>query len=228
MRLFSIPNSHWLFVDDGSTDNTRRQLQELLEGLHIGSASLLSNHRNLGKGESIRCAVARLGDLGLTSDDVVGFIDADGAFPEDEVIRFVRNSRTFLSEPQNWYFGAVWSSRVALAGRSIRRRQYRHYLGRIIHTAIGARVPHIPYDTQCGLKLFRVTDTLLKELKMPFRTRWFFEVELIIRYKSKGSEIQIREEPLEAWTEIGGSSMKGRELLRVIVEVAKLVSQKWT
>lgn len=227
-KLLAIPNSYWVFVDDGSTDDTTQILYDFVRKNKVENVSVLLNSRNLGKGESVRVAIEGLKDKGLDNGQVVGFIDADGAFPEDEVVRFIRHGRGLLEDLQNASLEAVWSSRVALAGRQIRRNHSRHYLGRVIHTLIGTRVPKLPYDTQCGLKLFRVTESLKRELITPFTTRWFFEVELIMRYQARKSTLHIREEPLEAWTDIAGSRIRGKELTRVTLEILKLVSRKWT
>jgi hypothetical protein len=82
-------------------------------------------------------------------------------------------------------------------------------------------------DTQCGLKLFKASDALLGELEAPFRTRWFFEIEMILRRRSNGDLFRIREEPLEEWNEIGGSHISGKEIFRVFFEMLKLVSGRW-
>lgn len=225
--LVKIPNSYWLFVDDGSTDETKKWLTQFIETNQAENASVLSNLQNQGKGESVRGAIQHLVHFGLVDNHIVGFIDADGAVPAEEVMQFIDRSRKLLSNDRGPAIDAVWSSRVALAGRKIRRQQSRFYFGRIIHTVIGTRYPTIPYDTQCGLKLFKVSDALLGELEAPFRTRWFFEIEMILRRRRNGDLFRIREEPLEEWNEIGGSHISGKEIFRVFFEMLKLVSVRW-
>lgn len=175
----------------------------------------------------MRGAIRHLANFGLINNHIVGFIDADGAVPAEEVMRFLERSRDLLKDHREPNIDAVWSSRVALAGRTIRRKQGRFYLGRIIHTVIGTRYPKIPYDTQCGLKLFKMSEALLGELKSPFRTRWFFELEMILRRRDRGDSFQIREEPLEEWNEIEGSRIKGKEIFRIFFEMLRLVSGRW-
>ena len=102
-----------------------------------------------------------------------------------------------------------------LAGRRIERRSMRHYLGRILATKVFAGVRNAPYDSQCGLKLFVADDILCEALRMPFATRWLFDVELFARIVSSEAEYGIWEEPVLEWRETGGSKVTPREMIRI-------------
>jgi len=52
-----------------------------------------------------------------------GFVDADGAFNRIDVERILTEFDKYVMQS---HFDAVWSSRVALAGRSIDRQTSRH------------------------------------------------------------------------------------------------------
>ena len=66
-----------------------------------------------------------------------------------------------------------------MAGRKILRKTHRHVIGRLIATLSGIFWPTIPYDTQCGFKLFKASNLTGLE-KFQVRTKWFFEIELVI------------------------------------------------
>ena len=70
-------------------------------------------------------------------------------------------------------------SRVKLLGRSIERKIWRHYTGRIFATAASIVLGIPVYDTQCGAKLFRAGPEIRSCFEQPFHSRWFFDVELI-------------------------------------------------
>jgi hypothetical protein len=66
-----------------------------------------------------------------------------------------------------------------------------------------------------------------------FKTRWFFEIEIIARWNNLNFDaIQIWEEPVTNWQDINGSKIKGKEILRIMYEFYKLQkikgrSKKW-
>lgn len=204
----------WRFVDDGSVDDTA----ELVRALSGPSVSVTVLARNVGKGEAIR-----QGMLSLETSEVawIGFIDADGAFPIDEVARFVA-----LVDQLPQHVSAVWSSRVSMRGRQIERHPSRHYIGRVVSTLLSLRVRNIPYDSQSGLKLFRMDARFLSAIEDPFRTRWLFDVELLTRLDEiHADKAWLWEEPLLAWRDVDGSRIRGREVLRIQAEVLRLL--KW-
>lgn len=212
--LFGLDGVDWLFVDDGSTDTTRRLLERTCESHPHRRAALLVLDRNSGKAEAVRRGLVEVlaRSEGTTS---VGFMDADGAFGIDDV-------RHIVDHPWARPGGAeaVWSSRIALAGRRIERSIWRHYVSRAVSTVVCWRDTTIPYDTQSGLKVFVVSDDFRASLSEPFRTRWMFEVELLARWRARtGRPLDVWEEPLLSWTEVAGSRITVREMFRIAREL---------
>ena len=194
------------FVDDGSTDGTR----ELLESLRAENPRVFDVAHlpvNAGKAEAVRHGMLRA----LSANpEYVGYWDADLSTPLEEILAF----RNLLEQRRG--IEMVFGSRVKLLGRRIERSEARHYFGRIFATAVSLML-HLPvYDTQCGAKLFRVTPDLPRLFDSEFRTRWFFDVELIARClqdRGKRSGVAgaadiIYEYPLTEWIHAEASKVR--------------------
>ena len=201
----------WVFVDDGSTDQTTKKLSE------IENIKVLTLEKNLGKGEALRFGTNHV--LGVSSAHAVsvGYIDADGAFNDQDITRIFSIFQEKITSGQ---YQSVWASRVALSGRKINRRLLRHYLSRIIVSIIGFTDKNLPYDPQTGFKVFLIDYDSRVIFKEKFKTRWFFELEIRNRWERlKNENLNIWEEPVNFWKEIGGSKINSRQILRIIVEL---------
>jgi dolichyl-phosphate beta-glucosyltransferase len=211
------PRLSLLFVDDGSTDRTLAVLEQLAANLKARGvpAETLALERNQGKGEAVRRGMveALRGDA-----DVVGYFDADLATPPVEMVRLVR---TLLDRSVD----VAIAARVALLGRRIVRKAYRHYLGRVFATAASLLLDLTVYDTQCGAKAFRRTKALEAALGRPFSARWAFDVELIGRLLAgvpgaPGIPVaSFLEMPLREWRDVGGSTLRPAAFPRLALEL---------
>jgi dolichyl-phosphate beta-glucosyltransferase len=207
------PHIRFVMVDDGSQDQTAAILADLAAA-RPRQFEALSLVVNSGKAEAVRQGMVHALESGA---DSVGFIDADLAAPLGEVPRLidVLERRSDVS--------VVVGSRLSLAGHVIQRRWIRRLLGRCF-AAVASRLIGLPLrDTQCGLKLFRATDTARRMFADPFRSRWIFDVELLARLiAAEGHEAaiaQIYEMPLEAWSEVAGSKLKSGDFVKAVGEL---------
>lgn len=217
----SLSAVSWKFVDDGSADGTRRLIEQAASE---HGASALCLDRNVGKAEAVRRGMLDAG-RDLADGSFVGFLDADGAFSRTDVERLIASYSQFVESAGR--FDAVWSSRVALAGRSIRRSTARHYIGRFVATLVSLGFDAIPYDTQSGLKLFCWDSRLRQALAEPFQTRWLFELEILNRWiAATGHPLRVWEEPLLDWAEVGGSKVTRRESVRIVRELTEIKRQQ--
>lgn len=209
----------WLFVDDGSTDQSAALLHDL--SVHCPQVDVMSLATNSGKAEAVRSGLLTL--LDSHEFAIVGFLDADGAFSLTDIQKMVALMRSQVSRDT---FDAIWSSRVALSGHDIQRTGMRHFVGRGVATLIGSTIRPMPYDTQSGFKLFLASDTLAKCLRQPLATRWLFDVEIILRWRAEGKgPLRILEVPVTSWRDVRGSKIRGREMLRIAREIGVILHQ---
>ena len=209
----------FLFVNDGSTDNTGVVL-EALRASTPEAFEVCNLPQNVGKAETVRQGMLRA----LASrPDYVGFWDADLAAPLEAIPEFCR----LLDErPQ---IEMVFGSRVRLLGRRIERHAVRHCFGSAFATLVSLLLGLKVYDTQCGAKLFRASEGIRDLFAEPFLTRWIFDVEIIARLirSRKGTSLPQAEEviyemPLEEWRDVRGSKVTAADGLRALFELLRI------
>jgi glycosyltransferase involved in cell wall biosynthesis len=216
-RFLDTTPADFIFVNDGSRDNTLEILKRVQAGRH-DRVHILSLDSNRGKAEAVRRGMQQ----GLASGaDYAGFWDADLATPLDAIPKLVC---VLEQRPE---IDMVFGSRVKLLGRNIERRPGRHYAGRIFATVVSS-VLRIPvYDTQCGAKIFRAGPKTRAMFEEPFLSKWVFDVEFIARYiLQSGSPEEaarhIYEYPLEAWEDVRGSRLKPADFLVAFGDVVRI------
>lgn len=206
---------HFLFVDDGSTDDTGRIL-DLLCRSHPKRLAWIRLEKNAGKAEAVRNGFLKAleGEFSY-----IGYWDADLATP-------LRTIPKFCEILENREIDLVIGSRVKLLGRNIQRRPLRHYLGRVFATGASLVLRLPVYDTQCGAKIFRNKKDLKIVFSIPFHVRWTFDVEVLARFMMIESlmggasvERTTVEYPLEEWIDIAGSKVRPRDFLKGIIEL---------
>jgi glycosyltransferase involved in cell wall biosynthesis len=214
----SLHKITFLFVNDGSTDQTLQLLQSL-NASDPTKFAILNLTQNQGKAEAVRQGL--LAAIG-SHPDYVGFWDADLATPLDAIAEFIELAE---SRPE---LEMIIGSRVKLLGRHIERRPSRHYLGRFFATAASAVLGLAVYDTQCGAKLFRASSAI-SFFQQPFCSRWIFDVEIIARLiqARRGKEFRqpeqvIYEVPLLDWKDIPGSKLRYSDFGRAAWELFRI------
>ncbi len=209
----SHPEISFMLVNDGSADSTLDKLQNLAEFDHDRFMVHNLTH-NRGKAEAVRAGISRSLEL---RPKYVGIWDADLATPLIEITRF---SNVMQQKPEVLM---VFGARVKLMGRTIFRPAARHYLGRMSATLISWTLNLPVYDTQCGAKMFRVTDDLPSLFRDPFLSSWIFDVEIIARMMSSNSGKLpldcIYELPLNEWIHKGGSKIKAMDYILALKEL---------
>lgn len=201
------------FINDGSQDNT----QEILDDLARKSNRfhVLNLDQNSGKAEAVRQGVLTIHE----KFDYIGYLDADLSTPLIEITRL-------LEYAQNHNKPFVMGSRIKSIGSNIDRRLKRHISGRIVATIIDSLILNLGiYDTQCGAKIidYSLAKLLFNE---SFKTKWLFDVELILRAKLKyGKKYcldNIEEVPLREWRDIGASKITNSDILKLPFDFLKI------
>jgi len=210
-NLIGMSDAHLLFVNDGSTDDTANILQATVAEIGC-KAELMTLANNGGKGEAVRLGLCQAIDQGA---DMIGFIDADMATSTRDVCRLLDAVRDGRAD-------VILGSRVALLGYDIRRSPVRHYLGRVFATAAALTLGLPIYDTQCGAKFFRVTDSVKAALAEPFHSRWAFDVELIGRILVLTGPERMMEMPLQSWHSRPGSTLSFPVMVRSFLELISI------
>jgi len=202
------PEVSFYFVNDGSSDNTLEVLKNSFD-----DAFLLNLSENSGKAEAVRLGMVKVSELAHYSH--IGFFDADLATPLDELPEFVKKAESG--------FKVILGSRILRLGGQVKRKWYRHYLGRLFATVASSILKLPVYDTQCGAKLF--DSKVLKEvITEPFISKWIFDVELIFRLRNLEA-INLNdyyEVPLSSWEDVGGTSLKWTDFLKAPFELWQL------
>jgi hypothetical protein len=121
----------------------------------------------------------------------------------------------------------VLGSRLSLLGRSVSRNFWRAVLGKCFAAVASLTLGFRVRDTQCGAKLFRVSDQLAMALVEPFSSRWIFDVELLARLtvlhqQQTHSPCSLYENPLDHWEEVAGSKLRLRHFVGAGVELGTI------
>lgn len=205
------PDMDICFVNDGSTDDTWRVLENM-QSLFPDRILAVNKKPNQGKAEAVRSGIIQVSEK--NTYEWVGFMDADLATPLPEVYRLAR----VLETEKNAV--VVMGSRIKRMGVKVSRKPLRHYMGRIFATVVGLLFRLNAYDTQCGAKIF--TTSVAREIfARPFHSPWLFDVELLLRIRQGHADynVVVKEIPLDRWEEKGGSKIRFSHLLKMPFEL---------
>lgn len=195
----------WLFINDGSTDETPGIIESFCR-LEPERIKLKSNAQNRGKGHAVRNGIlAACGKL-------VGYVDADLSvspllfekYLGDEEVRAGRRM--------------IAGIRVKTHDGRVERLLYRHIMGRIFQTYVSNATDLATYDSQCGFKLLarEPARVIAKLMKID---GFAFDVELILIAHHMGIHI---DEVMIPWKEMGHSKVHMRHIVQMALDVLKI------
>jgi hypothetical protein len=73
------------------------------------------------------------------------------------------------------------------------------------------------------MKIFPFTSTFKECLRDAFKTHWFVDLEIFLRWRIvTGQDMNIWEEPLFGWNDVGDSKLSGKQYLIVCKDIFKL------
>lgn len=198
----------YVFVNDGSTDNTLTILQDNFKGNH----HILNLEKNIGKANAVRAGFLFIKHISEFEQlDSIGFLDADLSVSLEEVSKIILNKQIMFN------YDSVWGSRIKKLGNNIERNIFRHILGRIFSTFVGISFNSNVYDSQCGFKLFK-KELISNVFQEEFISNWIFDIEILNRIE----KVNIFEYPLENWIEKKGSKLKIKHYLWTVIDFLKI------
>ncbi len=202
-------------MDDASTDNLDyiSYLEKKYKNVYY-----LRLTKNLGKANAIRQGLLYASNNTQLNSNILGYLDFDDSILASEVQRIIS---LFGDKIKNFNsVDTLWASRVKLNGRYVTRSYLRHFYSRILITLIGFNYPSLPYDSQCGFKLFFNDKRFRQSIQSRFLTKWFIDLEILIRLTQiGGKKINIWEEPLMSWKETKSSNYNFMSSFRIAREV---------
>lgn len=216
--LTELKQIDFIFVNDGSSDNTWAELKTFTEKSNV---RIINLPKNVGKTKAVKSGI--LHGIEKESYDVIGYLDGDGAFSIDEVVRCALLA---VEKIKIHNYDVFCTSRVALSGRDIVRRQSRHFIGRGVRSVLDIKHKKLPYDTQSGFKLFSNNKYLHSTMKQDFQTKWFVDLEILLNLRIQNPGLMIWEEPLNSWVDIEQSSISWRSTMQVIGELIYILRLK--
>lgn len=213
------PKISFVFVDDGSKDLTISLLCGAMAALP-DQVDILTMARNAGKAEAVRHGLKFAAERG---DKYIAFLDADLATPLNAINDFI----SVADRLDN--IDVVFGSRAGGLGRRVYRDIHRKLIS-LICASMGRLATGLALkDTQCGAKLFRNTEHLIKCLDTPFTAGWLFDVELFLRISNpnKQERKNFFEYPVLEWTEIPGSNIKFSDVIKGGLKMTSLIFSQW-
>ena len=203
-----------IFVDDGSTDNTKNLVNKICKKFPK-QVKILSHKKNKGKGNAVRDGFLYAVNQNMNGN--FAYLDADLSTSLEEC--------QLLSKKINDKIKFVFGSRIPKSSNVIKRKFHRFIIGRSIATIISSIIGISIYDTQCGCKII---DQKLVNLSFEktFLSRWLFDVEIFLRLlnfygKDKFLEIS-REVPLKSWIDTEDSRVKFIHAPRIIFDLFRI------
>ena len=193
-----------IVVNDGSSDETVSIVEKMIK--LRSRIRILSLPVNSGKGAAVKAGLLD------ARGSVVGFMDADGATPIEEIERLQKA----LLEGASVAIG----SRAAFSREThIKTVWYRKFLGRIFNAFVNIfSVPDIQ-DTQCGFKFFK-RETAFKIAPLLTCAGFSFDVEMLLL--AEKFNFKIAEVPVN-WTNIPGSKVNLlTDSMKMFLDILKL------
>jgi dolichyl-phosphate beta-glucosyltransferase len=213
------PHHLCCFVDDGSKDGTASQLEKITATCSNSCTLILE--KNQGKAGAVFAGIQYI--LQHYHINYIGYLDADLATP----LSFVSVMEQELKTHPEWMM--IFGSRQLADKRSVERKMFRHYSGRLVSAFITWALGMKFGDTQCGAKLFS-KEGAEKAFQKPFVSSWVFDVEVIKRLllqlgKEEGSK-KIREIPVTQWKDVGNSKVSTWYIFKMCRELVRIKGMK--
>ena len=181
----------FIFVDDGSTDNTIKKISQFLNKIKKGryKYKLLKSKKNFGKGHALKLGVK------YAKYNWIFTMDADLSV---DLLQIIKWFKEFSFKDDHAYFG----SRIHPQSTQ-KYKIHRRLIGSILQILVFIFIDRKIKDTQCGFKFYN--KKYIKKIFRSLKVNGFaHDIELVILLKKEG--IEIKELPIK-WKHVDNSQM---------------------
>ena len=204
-----------VFSNDGSRDNTAEKLEEI-QSIAPEKVYIHTLDKNKGKAEAVREGILYCFENQLEFDRIA-YLDADGSTTFEDCFSISRQ----INDKVKFAFG----SRIMKIDTFVKRKFYRHLIGRIVASIISGQLQLGVYDSQCGCKVFSAE--LAKEIfKDGFISKWLFDVEIFHRmiklYGRENMPLICREIPLNSWIDTADSRVSFTYFFKMWFDILRI------
>lgn len=166
------------FIDDGSTDNSIREILDFINKHGITNWAVVRSDKNHGKGHAIHTGIQ------IANGDYCLIMDADLSTSLSRLNLCLKDL-----EPNTCIIGTRYSDKSVIVNKRKFSRRFISKISRIlIQSAFGLGVS----DTQCGFKVFPMK--ALHNSTSYVATGWLYDIELLMCMKYQG--VVIKEFPV--------------------------------
>jgi|MDTC01.1.fsa_nt_gb dolichyl-phosphate beta-glucosyltransferase len=166
----------FIFVDDGSTDNTREKISQFLKKIQKSRNryKLVKSNKNFGKGHALKLGVRH------AKYNWIFTMDSDLSVDLFQIITWLKK---YNFKNNHAYFGSRSHPKSI-----IKFKYYRKLIGNILQFLVFLFVDKKIKDTQCGFKFYN--KKYIKKIFASLKEKGFaHDIELILLLKKKGIKI---------------------------------------
>ena len=201
-----------LFIDDGSTDNTIKNILELENPL----IKVLKNQFDRGKGSSLKSGfiISNLVFI-LEDDDVICFMDGDGQINPQDIKTLLNimelNSADVVIGNKRHTFSSV--------RYSLKRRIVSMVYNSLIRFLFGFNYQ----DTQCGIKIFKkyALDRIIENITIK---KFAFDLELIVALREMS--LRVADAPVTIKEQLNTGSVTLQSIHNTFIDTLSIWNRK--
>ncbi|MEL7004506.1 MAG: glycosyltransferase, partial [Bacteroidota bacterium] len=215
-NLFRSYSAHHWLSNHKLLLATRGTLAEI-KNLEHENVLVYNVNENCGKAKAVQLGAMHL--YNTTDVTTIGFIDADLSTDFHDYDRLVYQMKV------NESLKVIYGSRASDGQNKIERDLIRGIISKGIRYIILCITRLNIEDTQCGAKVFR-REIMPDIFNSDFKTRWLFDVEILLRLKRKFTLTQFREifmeKPLENWVHMDGSKLGMKDAIKIPLSLLRI------
>ena len=197
-ELLKYDNPGWefIFVDDGSKDNTL----DILKEYNFCHKRIISYKKNRGKGYAVKSGV-----LSASADKII-FIDVDGSIHPSQIKQMIRSLD---------HYDVVVGDRTLKESKMV-SPSYRKFTGISFNIMSRILFNIKNKDSLCGFKGFR-RKTIKNLFENLISERWAFDVEIF--YKIKKYKYSLLKMPIHWEHREGSKIFNAFEIIKVFISL---------